>query len=444
MIQEVVGTADRSAERLGFFQIDEETRQSLAANGPAILAEVPSILDAFYEHLWKHEETRTILGSRDRIDGLKKKQAEHWAVLFSGRFDQDYWQRAYAIGQAHNRIGLRPNWYIGGYSFVMSALAAVIERVCGASAAMVSKAITRAIMLDLEIAVTTYLDAAAADKQASMLRLVEGLENEANAASEKLAATNRSLQQAIGDVGATIEKMRGGAESVAAASEQASVNVDAVAAATEEMSTSVAEIGRQAEQSRLISDRAVEETDRATSVIGSLGVTAKEIGNVVKLIDDIASQTNLLALNATIEAARAGDAGRGFAVVASEVKSLANETAHATKTIGDQISSIQEAALNVEKVIKAIQSVIGDVKSNADAIAAAVTEQDAVASEISRNIQEAALGTRDVSSHIGNVAEETAQVDDLAGQMETLAASTQETADQIMHDLVAALRKSVA
>ena len=77
-----------------------------------------------------------------------------------------------------------------------------------------------------------------------------------------------------------------------------------------------------------------------------LDEAAQKIGDVVSLIDEIASQTNLLALNATIEAARAGEAGKGFAVVATEVKSLADQTAHATEEISSQVVQIQEATKN--------------------------------------------------------------------------------------------------
>lgn len=62
----------------------------------------------------------------------------------------------------------------------------------------------------------------------------------------------------------------------------------------------------------------------------------------VAAITDIASQTRMLALNATIEAARAGDAGRGFAVVASEVRSLANEAAQVSATVGAGLARLRD------------------------------------------------------------------------------------------------------
>lgn len=75
---------------------------------------------------------------------------------------------------------------------------------------------------------------------------------------------------------------------------------------------------------------------RITSLREALG----RVGKVADGIAAIAKQTNLLALNATIEAARAGEAGRGFAVVAGEVKTLAGQTASATKEIEETLAAL--------------------------------------------------------------------------------------------------------
>jgi methyl-accepting chemotaxis protein len=133
------------------------------------------------------------------------------------------------------------------------------------------------------------------------------------------------------------------ATNVAAAAEQASANVQTVAAAAEELASSVGEISRQVAQSAKIAAKAKEDAERTDSVVQELAEGAQRIGEVVGLISNIAGQTNLLALNATIEAARAGDAGKGFAVVASEVKSLATQTARATRKLPATCSRPQRA-----------------------------------------------------------------------------------------------------
>lgn len=184
------------------------------------------------------------------------------------------------------------------------------------------------------------------------------------------------------------------------ATASASREVSSVAVATEQLSKSVDDVSRQAVRSTEVANRAVQQSEHATSMMTELAREAERIGDVVELIRSIAGQTNLLALNATIEAARAGEAGRGFAVVASEVKSLASQTAKATEEIVDKITSIQSASSDVSAAIGLIGGILSEMSSIATSVAAAVEEQSSALATISDNVNEAARSSAEGATAI--------------------------------------------
>ena len=144
-------------------------------------------------------------------------------------------------------------------------------------------------------------------------------------------------------------------------------------------------------------------TDEVAEKVGALEDATRNIVAALQIIADIADQSNLLALNATIEAARAGEAGKGFAVVAGEVKSLANQTAKATKEIGEYVASIEQATSLTVASIRRITEQVGTLNQANVAVSAAVEEQAAATGEIARNIEQAAQGTGEVTSNIVDV-----------------------------------------
>ncbi len=148
----------------------------------------------------------------------------------------------------------------------------------------------------------------------------------------------------------------------------------------------------------------MENARRTDTIVQALADGARQIEHVAELISSIAGQTNLLALNATIEAARAGEAGRGFAVVASEVKSLASQTAEATKEIGTRIAQIQGATKEAVEAIQGITATIEEVSAIAATIAASIEEQGTATAEIARNVTQTAQATHAVTTNIGGVA----------------------------------------
>jgi methyl-accepting chemotaxis protein len=395
-------------ERTRYFQIDEKTVAYLREFSGPLAANIDKILDAFYAYATSHANLAKMFPNQTVLTHARARQRDHWLKsVFAGVFDDNYMRSVKTIGEVHQRIGLEPGWYIGGYNFTLSKLfelAVQTYRKKPELLAEVIKAINKVAMLDMSLAISVYVDTNTAAVIAQELGGKADLfEREVKSVVSSVAGAASDLQTTAQTMTATAEETSRQSTTVAAAAEEASVNIQTVAAAAEELSSSITEISRQVTQSAQIANNAQHEADRTNAMVQGLANAASKIGEVVKLINDIASQTNLLALNATIEAARAGDAGKGFAVVANEVKSLANQTAKATEEITAQISNVQNATKETVTAIQGISGIIGQINEIASAIATAVEEQGAATQEIARNVQQAATGTQEVTDTIGRV-----------------------------------------
>ncbi|HEX2840464.1 globin-coupled sensor protein [Hyphomicrobium sp.] len=397
--------------RLSYNQIDEATAEMLRKNKELVLREMPEVLDRFYEHLGRYSETAAFFSDRAHMTKARDAQLRHWSMILDGRFDEAYEASIKRIGETHHRIGLEPRWYIGGYNALVTGLVRAISTKVSAhsvdkrrkllgstsepsnnsEATELQVAIIKAAMLDMDLAISVYLDAGKRDLNALSGSVIEMAKSVSLTASEL-----QTSAEALADVA---KKTSDQTANVAAAAEQASTNVDVVATAANELSASVREIGRQVAMSTEIVSKAVATADETSKKVRELSRSSQKVGDVVELISNIARQTNLLALNATIEAARAGESGKGFAVVAQEVKSLASQTSKATAEIGTQINDIQGSTADAVGSIGTIGEVIQAIDRIASTIATAVDQQGAATVEIARNVEEAARGTSDVAQN---------------------------------------------
>lgn len=387
-------------ERLQFIGIDGRACQDLRTVWEDISPSLPKILERFYAHMHRQPHLARMIGTQQ--SRLVSAQMQHWGRLFSGKFDEAYVEGIRRIGLIHNKIGLEPRWYIGGYAFVMNELVLVLARKHRFNVAAFARKLTvvnQAIMLDMDFAISVYQDAFVQDRQRKGEMLSQAVASFSQAVRESLQISAQA-SGALSDSATALDEAAGSASSLAVqvttAAEQTAVNMQSGAAATEQLASSVREIGQQASRSADVARHALQSSLRTKETVTGLAEQAKQIGDVVDLIERIAAQTNLLALNATIEAARAGEMGKGFAVVAQEVKTLANQTAKATTEIGSRIGAIQEATQQSVSDIDSIGRIMEDLSGIATAIAAAVEEQAAVTSEIAVNVNQTTDNTHAV------------------------------------------------
>jgi methyl-accepting chemotaxis protein len=269
------------------------------------------------------------------------------------------------------------------------------------------------------------------EKREALIALADRFDASVGRLVGMMASGSTELETTAQSMTGTAERTNQQATVVSTAAAEASARVQTVATAAEELSTSISEISRQVAQSAKITDRAVENARRTDTIVRALADGAQQIEHVAELISSIAGQTNLLALNATIEAARAGEAGRGFAVVASEVKSLASQTAEATKEIGTRISQIQGATKEAVEAIQGITATIEEVSAIATTIGSAIEEQGAATAEIARNVTQTAQATQEVTANIGGVSTAAHETGGAASLVLSAASNLSKQAEQL-------------
>ena len=253
-----------------------------------------------------------------------------------------------------------------------------------------------------------------------------------------------AMKSTVSALSGSADKTSLRAEGAVSASNEASTNVTTAATAAEELLRSIAEISRQLGHTNEVVGHAAAEAKSTNDQVAGLAQAAQKIGDVVKLIQAIAEQTNLLALNATIEAARAGESGKGFAVVASEVKSLAVQTAKATKEIDGQISAVQSMTAGAVEAIGRIAARVQEINTHAASVAASVGQQNAATSEITHNVASAAKETREVAAVLGEVAGAIAETSTAAQLLLAAADSVQKAAVNLREEVDAFLRQVAA
>ncbi|MCL5047156.1 MAG: methyl-accepting chemotaxis protein [Actinobacteria bacterium] len=276
----------------------------------------------------------------------------------------------------------------------------------------------------------------------------------ADRAGESGACVTRAVREqenAIREIGLSINNIKQAAQQVAAGAQEQAESVSRISDAMQGLVTSVegategaAAVMAKAGEAERTARSSSDEIRRSLSHIGEVfdvlsGLKSKmnnleamshQVKEIIEVISEITAQTNLLALNAAIEAARAGEHGKGFAVVADEVRKLAERSQRAAKEIGEIISEItngvNDTAATMNVIGQTVQSLSGVTEQVEKAIAEIVNASRDTTQQV-RQISGSAETMKTISLQVAK------EVDGVAAIAEENSASSEEMFAAVGH-----------
>lgn len=246
-------------------------------------------------------------------------------------------------------------------------------------------------------------------------KTAQGSESDVKILSTDAQRQAESITSALTQIQEMVNSIQGVANNAAQARQKVQQANQTIQAGDEVMNRTVAGIV------------AIQQTvEEASMKVKHLGEASQKISRVVSLISDFANQTNVLALNASVKATRAGEEDQGFALVAEEVRTLAEQSAAATKEIEQIVEEIQTETNEVVNAMEAgmeqvltgthlveetraklnsISAVSAQIRTLVEAMAKSAQAQVQTSASVSQNMQEVASIANRTSEQSTDVAD---------------------------------------
>jgi len=398
---------------LTFLEWTPADKDALAAlDWPTVAEEVTP---RFYDKIRRVPGLDQLVRKHSSYETLGGSMRDYLAHLGTPPTSDAYRQRIRAIADAHVRIHLTPDWYLGAYRIIWTAALQQIDRQWPDDPGFreqARQAVSKRLMADMVLTITLY--------------------------QEKVDQEREALDTTVQDVAAVEQTLTDQATRLAASAEEAQATVHHLAETHDTIRTAMQQTVDQADTTAAaVTDgtRAVQTLEQGTEAVSaaltavldaeqSLQTQTQAIQQATRLIQDIARQTNLLALNAAIEAARAGDAGRGFAVVADEVKKLSEASQTATRTIEETVTAVVQHLDRLDQAVHtARQTIDQETVSNRavvgafDAIERAVQTTQQVFERLHQQVELAAEAVGQVRATAEDQTQQAQELAHLAQQL---------------------------
>ena len=158
------------------------------------------IMEEFYKHLTKFEDTKKFFPDEKTLTRVKKTQKEYLIGIVNGKYDEEYFEHRLHIGKVHDFIKLYPKWYLGAYALYHRILYPLIFEKFKDDPQKILEhvlVIDKIMNLDTQLAIDTYIDSYNSEL-AEKIKTIEiqkrRTENANKAKSEFLANMSHELR----------------------------------------------------------------------------------------------------------------------------------------------------------------------------------------------------------------------------------------------------------